>query len=77
MTFAGRPGIPWTGRCGPLVAEAAVLGALVVVDAVLAARAGPGELTTVAVEFAPGPVWTDCGPRNCWPARESRSRCTS
>ncbi|WP_370964445.1 sensor histidine kinase [Amycolatopsis sp. cg9] len=56
MTFTGRPGIPWTGRRGPLVAEAAVLGALVVVDAVLAARAGPGTggLTTVAIEFAPG-----------------------
>ncbi|MBE1493975.1 signal transduction histidine kinase [Amycolatopsis lexingtonensis] len=56
MTFAGRPGIPWTGRRGPLVAEAAVLGALVVFDAVLAARAGPGTggLTTVAIEFAPG-----------------------
>ncbi|WP_439381443.1 sensor histidine kinase [Amycolatopsis lexingtonensis] len=56
MTSEGRPGIPWTGRRGPLVAEAVVLGALVVFDAVLAARAGPGTggLTTVAIEFAPG-----------------------
>ncbi|MGW4525449.1 sensor histidine kinase [Amycolatopsis sp. NPDC004378] len=56
MTFEGRPGIPWTGRRGPLVAEAVVLGVLVVVDMVVAARAGAGrgELTTVAVEFAPG-----------------------
>ncbi|WP_318306593.1 sensor histidine kinase [Amycolatopsis solani] len=54
MTFAGRPGIPWTGRRGPLVAEVAVLGVLVVFDAVLATRAAPSELTTVAVEFAPG-----------------------
>lgn len=56
MTFAGHSRIPWTGRRGPLVAEAAVLGALVVLDMVLAARTGParGELTSVAVEFAPG-----------------------
>ncbi|MEU5265798.1 histidine kinase [Amycolatopsis sp. NPDC021455] len=56
MTFAGQSRIPWTGRRGPLVAEAVVLGALVVLDMVLAARAGPGrgELTSVAVEFAPG-----------------------
>ncbi|WP_410586205.1 sensor histidine kinase [Amycolatopsis sp. lyj-23] len=48
--------IPWTGRRGPLVAEAAVLGVLVVLDLVFAARAVPGrgELTTVAIEFAPG-----------------------
>lgn len=48
--------IPWTGRRGPLVAEAVVLGALVVLDTVLAVRAGPvpGELGTVALEFAPG-----------------------
>lgn len=56
VTFAGQSRIPWTGRRGPLVAEAVVLGALVVLDMVLAARAGPGrgELTSVAVEFAPG-----------------------
>ncbi|SFW85249.1 sensor histidine kinase [Amycolatopsis australiensis] len=56
MTFAGAARIPWTGRRGPLVAEAVVLGALVVLDTVLAARAGPGrgQLTTIAVEFAPG-----------------------
>lgn len=56
MTFAGPSRIPWTGRRGPLVAEAVVLGALVVFDAVLAARAGPGggELASVAIEFAPG-----------------------
>lgn len=56
MTFAGPSPIPWTGRRGPLVAEAVVLGALVVLDAVVAARAGPGrgELATVAIEFAPG-----------------------
>ena len=56
MTFAGPSRIPWTGRRGPLVAEAVVLGALVLLDAVLAARAGPGEgqFASVAVEFAPG-----------------------
>jgi signal transduction histidine kinase len=56
MTFDGHSRIPWTGRRGPLVAEAVVLGALVVLDTVLAARAGPGEgeLASVAVEFAPG-----------------------
>ncbi len=56
MTFAGHPRIPWTGRRGPLVAEAVVLGALVVLDTVVAARAGPGQgqLATVAIEFAPG-----------------------
>lgn len=56
VTFPGRSRIPWTGRRGPLVAEAAVLGVLVVLDAVLAARAGPGrgELSAIAVEFAPG-----------------------
>lgn len=48
--------IPWTGRRGPLVAEAVALGVLVVLDSVLAIRAGPmrGELATVALEFAPG-----------------------
>jgi signal transduction histidine kinase len=56
MTFAGHPRIPWTGRRGPLVAEAVVLGVAAVLDTVLAARAGPGTggLSTVAVEFAPG-----------------------
>ncbi|MEV7094840.1 histidine kinase [Amycolatopsis sp. NPDC051045] len=56
MTFAGHSRIPWTGRRGPLVAEAAVLGALVVLDAVLAAQAGPGRgrLAGIAIEFAPG-----------------------
>ncbi|MEU4247659.1 histidine kinase [Amycolatopsis sp. NPDC026612] len=56
MTFAGHSRIPWTGRRGPLVAEAVVLGALVVLDSVLAARAGPGRggLTSLAIEFAPG-----------------------
>ncbi len=56
MTFAGHSRIPWTGRRGPLVAEAVVLGALVVLDSVLAARAGPGRggLTSIAIEFAPG-----------------------
>ena len=52
--------IPWTGRRGPLVAEAVVLGALVVLDSVFAARAGPaqGGLAIFAIEFAPcaGPV---------------------
>ncbi|MFI5592110.1 sensor histidine kinase [Amycolatopsis sp. NPDC051758] len=48
--------IPWSGRRGPLVAEAVVLGVLVVLDSVLAIRSGPvrGELATVALEFAPG-----------------------
>jgi signal transduction histidine kinase len=56
MTFADHPGIPWTGRRGPLVAEAVVLGVLVVLDMVFAARAMPGQsqLVTVAAEFAPG-----------------------
>ncbi len=57
MTFARHPGIPWTGRRGPLVAEAVLLGALVVLDMVFASRALPGaqgELVTIAVEFAPG-----------------------
>jgi signal transduction histidine kinase len=48
--------IPWTGRRGPLVAEGIVLGALVVLDSVLAVRAGParGQFSTLALEFAPG-----------------------
>jgi hypothetical protein len=48
--------IPWTGRRGPLVAEAVALDVLVALDSVLAIRAGPvrGELTTVVLEFAPG-----------------------
>ncbi|GLY40150.1 two-component sensor histidine kinase [Amycolatopsis sp. NBRC 101858] len=56
MTFARHPGIPWTGRRGPLVAEAVVLGVLVVLDMVLAARAmpGQGQLVTIAAQFAPG-----------------------
>ena len=56
MTSDNRPGIPWTGRRGPLVAEAVVLGVLVVTDMVFAARIGPGEgeLATIAIEFAPG-----------------------
>lgn len=56
MTFARHPGIPWTGRRGPLVAEAVVLGVLVVLDMVLASRAlpGQGQLATIALQFAPG-----------------------
>ncbi|MCR6484969.1 histidine kinase [Amycolatopsis sp. OK19-0408] len=48
--------IPWTGRRGPFVAEAVVLGTLVVLDLVFAVGTGPvrGELATIALEFAPG-----------------------
>ncbi|WP_328451402.1 MULTISPECIES: sensor histidine kinase [unclassified Amycolatopsis] len=44
------------GRRGPLVAESVVLGALVVLDMILAVRSGPaqGQLATIALEFTPG-----------------------
>ncbi|HEY2056858.1 sensor histidine kinase [Amycolatopsis sp. NBC_01480] len=48
--------LPWTGRRGPLVAEAVTLGVLVVLDSVLTLRAGPavGALAGVAMVFVPG-----------------------
>ncbi|MDT7797168.1 MAG: hypothetical protein QOI78_601 [Actinomycetota bacterium] len=55
MTSA-RPVLVLPGRRGPLVAEAVVLGALVLLDMTLAVRAGPaqGNLATLTLEFAPG-----------------------
>jgi len=51
-----RPVLLLPGRRGPLVAEAAVLGALVLLDMTLAVRSGPaqGSLATLTLEFAPG-----------------------
>ena len=48
--------LPWTGRRGPLVAEAVTLGLLVVLDSVLTLRSGPavGALAGVAMVFVPG-----------------------
>ncbi|MDT8911025.1 histidine kinase [Amycolatopsis sp. PS_44_ISF1] len=48
--------LPWTGRRGPLFAESATLGVLVVLDTVLFFRSGPAEgtLAGLAAMFVPG-----------------------